>query len=227
MVTGRVFASSYIDTEKVLEEFVRSLGEKALEEPRLLRFRPGIRRRAWNKNVVALGLSAGFIEPLESTSIALIETGIERLKILFPRRECNQAIADEFNEQTRLEYERVRDFVLLHYALNGRSDSAFWRDYRAMFHNGRLPETLLRKINLFLASGYLLRYRWEMFQPASWMAIFAGFDRLPATWNPAADALDEKKLLEGLQEMRDSIQHAVQQALDHWEFLERYVRNNQ
>ncbi|MCX2836058.1 tryptophan halogenase family protein [Microbulbifer thermotolerans] len=221
---GRVFSSRYIDAEQVRDEFSRSLGESALDEPRLIRFKPGIRRRAWNKNVIALGLSAGFIEPLESTSIALIETGIERLKTLFPQRDCHPDIATEFNEQTRLEYERVRDFVLLHYALNGREDSDFWRECRAMAKNGNLPESLQRKINVFLSSGYLLRYRWEMFQPASWLAIFAGFDRLPHSWNLAADALDQTQLLQGLRGMRDSVRQAVREAPAHQEFIARYVQ---
>lgn len=224
---GRVFASRFLPEARAESEFAESLGGRALAEPRLIRFLPGIRKCAWKGNVIALGLAAGFLEPLESTSIALIETGIERIKQLFPSRGIEPAIVDEFNQQTRLEYERVRDFIILHYALNGRADSDFWRECRAMWQRGDVPQTLQSKIELFRARGYVMRYRWEMFQPASWLAIFAGFDCLPEGWDLAADRIPDQALLASLQAMQQSVRTAVAEAPDHDEFLARYVRGAQ
>ncbi|MFV8783981.1 tryptophan halogenase family protein [Microbulbifer sp. SA54] len=220
---GRVFASRFLPDAQAQAEFAESLGERALAEPRLIRFQPGIRKRAWNGNVIALGLAAGFLEPLESTSIALIETGIERIKQLFPSRGIEPVIVDEFNQQTRLEYERVRDFIILHYALNGRDDSDFWRECRAMWLRGDVPETLRSKIELFKARGYVKRYRWEMFQPASWLALFSGFDYLPEHWDLAADRIPDPALRSSLESMQQSVRAAVTEAPDHDEFLARYV----
>ncbi|WP_226668736.1 tryptophan halogenase family protein [Microbulbifer aggregans] len=220
---GRVFASRFLPEDRAQAEFAETLGERALAEPRLIRFQPGIRKQAWNGNVIALGLSAGFLEPLESTSIALIETGIERIKQLFPSRGIKPAIVDEFNQQTRFEYERVRDFIVLHYALNGRDDSDFWRECRDMWQRGDVPDTLKSKIELFRARGYVMRYRWEMFQPASWLAIFSGFDYLPDGWDLAADRVPEQALCSSLESMQQSVRAAVAEAPDHDEFLARYV----
>ena len=224
---GRVFASHFLSEAQAESEFATSLGARALAEPRLIRFQPGIRKRAWNGNVIALGLSAGFLEPLESTSIALIETGIERIKQLFPSCGIEPAIVDEFNQQTRLEYERVRDFIILHYAMNGRDDSEFWRECRALWQRGDIPETLQSKIELFQARGYVMRYRWEMFQPASWLAIFAGFDCMPKGWDLAADRISDETLLANLQMMQQSVRSAVADAPEHDEFLARYVQGAQ
>ncbi|MFC6633233.1 tryptophan halogenase family protein [Microbulbifer taiwanensis] len=219
---GHVFSSRYRDKDQARKEFVDSLESAPTAEPRLLRFLPGRRKQAWNRNVIALGLAAGFLEPLESTSIAMIETGIARIKQLFPDRSFAPEIIDEFNEDTRLEYERVRDFLILHYALNRRQDSDFWRDCRQMWLNGDLPQTLQKKMALFKLRGHLIRYRWEMFQPASWLAIYAGFGLLPQSCDPAAERLSGKKLVESLRAMRAGVQQAVQQAPAHGEFLARY-----
>lgn len=211
---GMVFSSRFQDEDAARDELMAALAGPALAEPRRLRFRPGRRSRAWAGNCVAIGLAGGFLEPLESTSIALIETAIERLKQLFPDRRMAPELAAEFNEQTAEEMERVRDFLILHYALNRRT-GAFWDACRAM----ELPDTLRRKIALWRARGAFVRYRWEMFAPASWLAIYAGFDCWPDAPDPAADGIDARQLLHALAGMRDALARTVADTPDHREFL--------
>ncbi len=212
---GLVFSSAHLSDDQALAELMPHLLGDPLTEPRRIPFRPGRRTQAWARNCVAIGLSAGFLEPLESTSIALIETGIERLKALFPDRRFAQPILDEFNDQTAREMERVRDFIILHYKLNRRTDTDFWRDCREM----AIPETLERKIALWTARGQFVRYRWEMFHPASWLAIYDGFGLYPDGYDPAVDAMDPAYLSRSLAEMRANIADLVARTPDHAHFL--------
>ncbi|NGM49845.1 tryptophan 7-halogenase [Caulobacter sp. 602-2] len=216
---GYVYSSRHIDDEAAKAELVAAVPDRLLHEPRLIRFTPGRRKKVWNRNVVALGLASGFLEPLESTSIALIETGIEKLKALFPDRGFDPAVVDEFNDWSRREMERVRDFVVLHYKAAQRGDTPFWRTTR----DADIPETLARKVELFRSRGHIARYRWEMFQPPSWLAIFAGFDILPDGWDPALDGIDGAALAASLNQMRAGVARAVAQAPTHGDFLRRYV----
>ena len=211
---GIVFSSRHVTDEQALADLTPNLMGRPLTEPRRIGFRPGRRRRAWVKNCVSIGLSSGFLEPLESTSIALIETAIDRLKTLFPDRRFAQPVLDEFNDQTAREMERTRDFIILHYKLNGR-DEPFWRDCR----EAAVPETLQRKLDLWKARGQFVRYRWEMFHPASWLAIYAGFGVWPDGHDPAVDAVDAEQLSRSLAEMRQAVAEAVARAPAHAEFL--------
>lgn len=212
---GLVFSSAHLSDEQALAELTPHLLGDPLAEPRRIPFRPGRRAQAWARNCVAIGLSAGFLEPLESTSIALIETGIERLKQLFPDRRFARPVIDEYNDQSAREMERVRDFVILHYKLNRRTDSAFWRDCREM----AVPETLQRKIDLWTARGQFVRYRWEMFHPASWLAIYDGFGVFPDDYDPSVDAMEPAYLARSLRDMRDNIRRLVDQTPEHAQFL--------
>ncbi|KQS54391.1 tryptophan halogenase [Brevundimonas sp. Leaf363] len=212
---GLVFSSRYQSDEGAVAELMPHLMGEPLMEPRRIGFKPGRRAQAWFKNCVSVGLSSGFLEPLESTSIALIETAIERLKGLFPDKRFDPAVIDEFNEQSAEEMERVRDFVILHYKLNQRTDTAFWRDCREM----EIPETLQRKIALWRARGQFVRYRWEMFHPASWLAIYDGFDVWPDRVDPAVEALDPEQLKRSLEAMRRAVAEAVSQTPTHAQFL--------
>ncbi len=217
---GYVYSSRHISDDDAMAELKAAVPDPLLHEPRQIRFTPGRRLKAWNKNCVALGLAAGFLEPLESTSIALIETGIEKIKQLFPDRTFNQGVLDEFNDMSKLEMERVRDFIILHYKANQRDDMAFWRDCQAV----EIPDTLKHKIEMFRERGHFIRYRWEMFQPASWLAIYTGFDILPRTWDPSIDGLDVESLRRGMAEMRKTVKAAVDSAPTHGDFLENYAR---
>lgn len=211
---GIVFSSRHVTDEQALADLTPNLMGRPLMEPRRIPFRPGRRRRAWVKNCVSIGLSSGFLEPLESTSIALIETAIDRLKSLFPDRRFAQPALDEFNDQSAREMERTRDFIVLHYKLNGR-DEPFWRDCR----EAAIPDTLQRKLDLWKARGQFVRYRWEMFHPASWLAIYAGFGVWPDGYDPAVDAADPDQLSRSLAAMREAVADAVARAPAHADFL--------
>lgn len=219
---GYVFSSRHTSDDEAAAVLTANVRGKPLMQPRRIAFRPGRRDRAWVKNCVSLGLSAGFLEPLESTSIAMIENGIERLKSLFPDRRFAQPIIDEFNDQSAREMERVRDFIILHYKLNAR-DEPFWRECR----EAPIPETLERKLALWKARGQFVRYRWEMFSPASWLAIFDGFGLSPDGWDPGVDAFDPVALSHSLTEMRQSVARAVADTPTHAQFLAALDRTPQ
>ncbi|WP_222927027.1 tryptophan halogenase family protein [Sphingomonas gilva] len=217
---GIVYSRKLMSEDEATATLLSDLPGKPLIEPRAIPFRSGRRTRAWAGNCVALGLAAGFLEPLESTSIALIETGIERLKELFPDRRLNPALAEEFNDATAREMERVRDFIILHYKLTRRDDTAFWRHCAAM----PVPDTLRRKIELWDARGEFIRYRWEMFHPASWLAMYTGFDRIPEGANRALDGIDRAKVSAAMKRMRESVANTVAATPSHRQFLETLDR---
>lgn len=212
---GHVYARDFMSDDQAAAQLRDQAGADLSQEPRLIRFTPGRRARAWEKNCICLGLAAGFVEPLESTAIALIETGIEKIKLLFPDQAMNPALRDEFNDMTRLEYERVRDFIMLHYSLNQRTGEPFWDAARALAR----PDTLEKKLALFKARGHLLKCPWEIFQPFSWLALFTGFDFLPDSYDPAVDASSEQQLASALAAMRHAIDQAVAQTPTHQQFL--------
>lgn len=213
---GLVYSSHHLSDDEAAASMLDQCGAPSLQTPRQLQFRPGMRKLSWDKNCIALGLAAGFLEPLESTSIALIETAIEKIKLLFPAADCNPVLADEFNEMTRLEYERVKDFILLHYVLNGRNGEPFWDDCRQV----ALPDTLKNKLALFKARGHLVKYRWEIFQPASWLALFSGMGIQAEHYDPAADAIPQQQLEVLLNNMHQGIQSAVSDSPSHQAFLQ-------
>lgn len=216
---GHVYSDEHI-TDSEAESILRAgVKDELLAEPRVIRFVPGRRKMAWNKNCIAVGLSAGFLEPLESTSIALIETAIEKIKLLFPDKSFSPTLVDEFNEMTALEYERVRDFIILHYKLTKRTDSDFWMRCQTM----ELPDSLNKKMAIFKERGHFIRYRWEMFHPMSWLAIYTGFQYLPKNYDPAVDAYDVDDLAKNFKLMEESIRNLVDESIYHQEFLNNFV----
>ncbi len=218
MGNGYVYCSRFISDDEAVATLRSNLEGEVLAEPNLLRFTTGIRKRAWSKNVVSLGLASGFIEPLESTSISLVETGIEKLRRLFPDRTFDPALRDEYNRCTRLEFERIRDFLILHYKANSREDSAFWRECKQI----TMPEPLEYKVRLFRARGYFVRYEWETFQDPSWLSMYAGFNWLPDSYDRLADYFDLSELRHHLSEMRRAIANATAAAPTHAEFIRRH-----
>lgn len=214
---GHVYSSRYLSDDEALATLEKNIEGKLIGEPRSFKFTPGRRKKAWHKNCIALGLAAGFIEPLESTSIALIETGIEKIRMLFPDQNIAPGLVDEFNDMTSLEYERVRDFIILHYKATERTDSPMWRYCRGM----EIPETLAHKMQLFRERGHLVKYRWEIFQPASWLALYNGYKFYPQTYDSMVDNFDLEYLQKSLREMRESVRSAVDATPTHGEFLKR------
>ena len=220
---GLVFSSAYASKDRALEIIESNTPEHKLSEARFFSFDPGRRKKAWNKNCIALGLSAGFIEPLESTSIALIETGIEKIKRLFPHADICPYVVDEFNEMTALEYERVRDFIVLHYTLNGRKGEPFWDHCR----QAAVPDSLKEKMDLFYSRGHLKKRPWEIFQGASWLALYNGLGYSSRSYDLAVDTFDEQYLTQAFAKMRSAISASVAACPSHDEFIDSLVRDQQ
>ena len=215
---GYVYCSQHLSDDEAAATLMSSLEGERLAEPNFLRFTTGHRRKFWNRNCVALGLAGGFLEPLESTSIQLIESGIEKLRRLFPEQTFAPELAEEFNRSSTLEYERLRDFLVFHYKATSRDDSPLWRQCRQM----AIPETLDRKLRLFKARGSLVRYEWETFHDSSWLALYAGFDYLPESYDPLADHFSAEELRAQLARMRENIARTAAQTPTHAEFIARH-----
>jgi tryptophan halogenase len=215
---GYVFSSSFIEEGEAADSLLRSLDTKVLGEPRLLKFTTGRRTVGWEKNCVAVGLASGFFEPLESTSIYLIQIAIMNLVRLLPGKSIDPRLRDEFNRLMELQYERIRDFLILHYKLNGRDDSEIWRYCAAM----DVPESLTSKIELFRHSAIIERYREGLFTPISWLSVFTGQGLMPESYSPFADAIPEDELISKLEELRAEIADRVDEMLPHDRFIQRY-----
>ncbi|KQN80614.1 tryptophan halogenase family protein [Sphingomonas sp. Leaf62] len=183
---GYVFASRYVSEDEATATLMGNLDGEALAEPRLLRFTAGTRRRPWRDNVVAIGLSSGFLEPLESTSIHLIQSGITKLLTLFPDRNCDPALADRFNDVFARDMDGIKDFLILHYhATSGRSEP-LWQHCRTM----ELPGRLVAREAQYRRSGRLILDGDELFRDASWLAVLNGQGIVAQGYNPLADAID-------------------------------------
>lgn len=202
---GHVFSSRYTDAEAA-ERTLRAHAEgEVLAEPRLLRFTTGMRSAAWVGNVVALGLSSGFIEPLESTAIHLVQNGIQRLFALFPEGRVNPLERDEYNRGMRALYEDVRDFVILHYKATQRDDTPFWRYVRDM----PVPDSLARRMELWRLHARVFRENAELFTVPSWVAVMLGQNMWPDRHDPIADTLDPAKVAGAMAQMRESYRAAA------------------
>lgn len=177
---GHVFSSAFMDPEAAEQVLLAHVENKPLAEPRLIRFATGRRKLIWNKNVIAIGLSSGFLEPLESTSLHLIQTGISKLLAYFPDRDFDLLVTNEFNRVAIHEYERIRDFIILHYKLTERDDSEMWRYCAQM----SVPEPLQMKIEHFRRYGRVLPSEMDIFGPPSWLAVHIGQFNLPERSDP-------------------------------------------
>jgi len=212
---GYVFCGDHIDPGAAQHKLLANLDGEPLTEPRLIRFKTGIRKSFWNGNCVALGLASGFIEPLESTSISLIQTGIDKLFQFLPDLKLDPVKIAEANRLNRLEYERIRDFIVLHYKSSQRTDSGFWRQVQDM----EVPETLAKKIAAFSEDGTVLLYEQESFTEASWLAMYNGFQRVPTQCKPEVRALDSGQLEAVFGKIRQAIANSVQHAPLHGDFI--------
>jgi tryptophan halogenase len=219
MGNGIVYSSAHLSDEDARELLLTNLEGQPLAEPRHLSFTTGRRKLAWNRNVVSLGLSSGFVEPLESTSIHLIQTGISKLLALFPDRRFNPVERDEYNRQMQGVFEDVRDFIILHYNATKRDDSEFWNYCRTM----SVPDSLASKVALWRAKGRVFRDELELFATPSWVAVMLGQGVIPDEYEPVADALDEEKVAAALEQMRLHILQTAERLPSHGEFIAQII----
>lgn len=215
MGNGFVYSSEHISDDDAERLLLANLEGEPLADPRRLSFRTGRRLLAWNKNVVAMGLSSGFVEPLESTSIHMIQSGIAKLITLFPDRRFDPVERNEYNRQVKDQFEDVRDFIILHYHATRRDDSELWKRCRTM----QIPDSLARKIALWRAKGRVFRDGFELFATPSWVAVMLGQGVVPEEHQPTVDALDEDKVAAALEQMRLAYVQTAERLPTHGEFL--------
>ncbi|MFK8014624.1 MAG: tryptophan halogenase family protein [Gammaproteobacteria bacterium] len=203
---GHVYCEQFMSTDEATATLLNNLGGPAMRDPIALRFTTGLRKEVWKRNVLALGLAAGFLEPLESTSIHLIQTGLARLMTLFPTKDTATADRDEYNRATRAEYEYVRDFLVLHYRQTERDDTAFWR------HCQQLPvsDHLQRKLELYRANGRIVRERDELFTETSWLAVMHGQGVEPTGHHPLVTSLGHDEVNARLEQLRHIVARCAQ-----------------
>jgi len=213
---GYVYCSGHVSDDEAAATLMANLDGKALGDPRPLRFTTGRRAACWNRNVVALGLSSGFMEPLESTSIHLVQSGISKLLEMFPREGFNPVLAEKYNARLAFEFDRIRDFLVLHYHANLR-DEPFWKECREMAITPELRE----KMNLFRDSGQFYRNAEEMFGDVSWIEVMLGQGVEPRTYHPLVDQVPEADLFRFIEEVGSTISNCVDAMPPHQAFIDR------
>ncbi|MCL1144051.1 tryptophan halogenase family protein [Shewanella gaetbuli] len=219
---GFVFCSKYMTDEQATQTLMDNIEGEPLNQPRVIKFRTGTRRQHWNKNCVAIGLSSGFLEPLESTSIHMIQRSIIRLLQMFPSQGIVQADVNEFNQQTKVEIENIRDFIILHYKVTDREDSAFWRYCKNM----PIPESLAHRIELFQQSGKIYKLANELFGESSWIQVMMGQGLIPQQYHPIVDLMPDEELQQFLNNIRDQVTRKVKNLPNHVEFINHYCQSS-
>jgi len=214
---GLVYCSDYMSDDAAAKTLLDNLDGQPITDPRPIRFTTGRRRLQWNRNCVSLGLASGFLEPLESTSIHLIQNSIIRLIKMFPRAGIEQASIDQFNREVKSEFEYIRDFIILHYHVNRRVDSPYWVDCREM----SVPDSLNHRIELFSRNGVVFREYGELFSEVSWTAVLVGQGIVPDDYHPVVDTLDEAKIKLLTARVKSDIANAVRDGISHEEAIGR------
>lgn len=219
---GHVYSDGFIGNDEAAQVLVNNLDGEMIGEPRLLRFTTGRREAFWHKNCVAVGLSSGFLEPLESTSIHLIQSNISRLIELFPTRAFEPATIAEYNRRVGHEFELIRDFLILHYHQTARDDSEFWRYCAHM----DVPESLKSKMELFRGNGLLHKDAEDLFRESSWMQVMIGQGLKPSGYHSMADRLSPEQLRTFLADVQRLIARAEGGLQGHAEFVETYCKSD-
>jgi tryptophan 7-halogenase len=212
---GYVFSSNHVSEDEACAAILGAVEGEPLADPRVLRFRAGRRTKSWDRNVVAIGLASGFLEPLESTSIHLVQQAVTRLVELFPQRRIDACDRESFNALVDREYDRIRDFLILHYHATRRDDSDFWNHVRTM----ALPDELARKIALWKESGRVELYTEGLFLEASWISVYLGQGVVPQGYDQRADIPPQDRIAASLAELGGAIRQRVAAWPDHAEYL--------
>jgi tryptophan halogenase len=215
---GLVYSSQHISDDEAAARLLGNLGSTPRAEPRVIRFRTGRRREQWHRNVVAVGLSSGFLEPLESTSIHLIQSAVTRLAKHFPFHGIKASEVREFNRQSQIEFEHIRDFIIAHYWLTERTDTEFWRQCRSI----SIPDTLRDRIQLFRDTAKVYREQDELFSEVAWVQIMIGQGVMPTDYHPMAAVPPDASFAEMMASVRTIVQKPLPHIGTHEEFLRRY-----
>ncbi|WFL78556.1 tryptophan 7-halogenase [Altererythrobacter arenosus] len=215
---GIVYCSRYLSEDEAAERLLSSVEGEQLTKPNFLRFTTGARRKQWHRNCVAVGLSSGFMEPLESTSIHLIQRAVLRLIRMLPGGAVSQRDIDEFNDQQLTDMVQIRDFLVLHYKATERGDSPFWRQCRDM----EIPDTLRHKIELFRETGRVFRKNEELFVENSWIQVMLGQGIMPEAYHPIAAKLTDQELAGMLDGIRQSVTKTVESLPSHEAYVARF-----
>lgn len=220
---GLVYSSRHVSDDEALSTLMANLEGPAITEPRAFKYHTGRRQKVWHKNCVAIGLAAGFLEPVESTSIHLAMAAVLRLLKMCPQGDIQAAQVDEFNLQSAQEMDRIRNFLVLHYAATQRTDSAFWRYCKNM----AIPHDLQHRIDLFRQSGVFNLHEKELFQVDSWTQVMLGQHIVPQHYHPIVDAMSTQDLSRFLNGLKAQVRAEVDRMPSHGEFLQRYCRATQ
>ena len=214
---GYVYCSQYISDDEACAKLLSRLDGKPLKDPKVLRFVTGHRKKIWNKNVVALGLASGFLEPLESTSIHLVQSCLTRLIAMMPRREISPAVVEEYNRMVLANYLNTKDFLIAHYKVTEREDTPFWKHCRHM----DIPESLRLRLEVFASQGHANVGLQDLFKEGSWFAVLLGQGLMPRDYNPVADTLSGDELKLRLSRLRSQVQDRVDGLPAHDAFIDK------
>jgi tryptophan halogenase len=217
---GLVYSSNYCSEDKAMDLLMSNLDGKAIADPKVIKFQTGRRYKQWNKNVVAVGLSSGFLEPLESTSIHLIQSAVVRLVHLFPHHGVDDTLVTEYNKQSAVEYDQIKDFLILHYHVNQRENSDFWRDMRNM----DIPDSLRHKIEVFKENGRLFRDQNDLFLENSWLQVMIGQGIVPQDYHPLANNMSLAQLQATLKKIKEIKQEPISKLPSHDDFLKHIMK---
>ncbi|WP_434938143.1 tryptophan halogenase family protein [Shewanella sp. HL-SH8] len=219
---GFVFCSKYMTDDEAIDTLMANIEGEPLNKPRVIKFKTGSRRQHWNKNCIAVGLSSGFLEPLESTSIHLIQRSIVRLMQLFPSQGIDITDINEFNQQTKLEVDNIRDFIILHYKVTDREDSRFWRYCKNM----PIPASLQHRIDMFSQSGKVYKYGNELFGESSWIQVMMGQGIMPKEYHPIVDMMEDDELANFLNNIKSTAKRKVDTLPPHFDFINHYCKTD-
>jgi tryptophan halogenase len=215
---GYVYSSEFISDDEAATKLLERLDGKAQAEPRPLRFVTGMRKKCWEKNCLAIGLASGFLEPLESTSIHLVQVSISKLLTMFPRDGFSDILIKRYNAEMEYEYDNIKDFLIAHYKITEREDTAFWRYVKNM----SIPDSLAEKLEVFKTRGEVMARQSELFKETSWFAVLVGQGLMPEGYHPIADSISEDDLRLRLTKIRTGVQNRVNSMPNHAD----YIRDN-
>lgn len=216
---GFVFSQDFCSDQQAIDLLTSKVTEKGITEPRVIRFATGKSKKFWHKNCLAVGLSSGFLEPLESTGIYLIMKGILSFVQMLPDNNLADVTQNEYNRLMDIEYDCIRDFIVLHYCASKRNDSPFWK----MWQNTAIPESLQNKLELFKSQGRLMRNDFDLFAPDSWYAVLTGMGVQPNSYDPTVDASNFELIQNILKESDEALKRNVQQLMSHEDYISRLL----